>query len=88
MALHIEDAEIEMLAEELATRTGKSVPETLKGVLRDRMDASGEAPRSESEAKRIENELMAIGAEASRLPDLDPRSPDELIGYDEAGLPS
>lgn len=88
MALHIEDPEIEMLAEELAARTGTSVPEALKGILRDRNEALVAASRSEEEAQRIENELMAIGNEASRLPDLDPRSPDELVGYDEAGLPS
>jgi antitoxin VapB len=33
-------------------------------------------------------EAMAIGRHFSSLPVLDPRSPDEILGYDENGLPT
>jgi antitoxin VapB len=36
----------------------------------------------------LSEELLAIGRRCAALPDLDPRSPDELLGYDENGLPT
>jgi len=38
-------------------------------------------------AGRLEDELLAIGRRCAALPDLDRRSPDEILGYDEVGLP-
>lgn len=40
------------------------------------------APRPNAE------ELMAIGRRCAALPELDPRSADDIIGYDENGLPA
>jgi antitoxin VapB len=39
-------------------------------------------------APRIRDELLVIGRRCAALPDLDTRSPDEILGYDEIGLPS
>ncbi len=36
---------------------------------------------------RLSDELLDIGERCAGLPDLDSRSPDEVIGYDEQGLP-
>jgi antitoxin VapB len=33
-------------------------------------------------------ELLEIGAHCAALPELDSRSADEIIGYDENGLPN
>ena len=38
-------------------------------------------------APRIRDELLAIGRRCAGLPDLDTRSADEILGYDELGLP-
>ena len=37
--------------------------------------------------RRPSEELLDIGKRCAGLPDLDSRSPDEVIGYDEQGLP-
>lgn len=84
MALHIEDAEIEMLAEELATRTGKSVPEAVRSALRAEAAAP---PASGSSDKAGVGKLKEIAERCARLPDLDTRPADEIIGYNELGLP-
>jgi antitoxin VapB len=38
--------------------------------------------------KSIADRLNEIGLCCAALPDVDPRSPDEIIGYDEHGVPS
>jgi hypothetical protein len=35
----------------------------------------------------LEEELLAISDRCARLPDFDTRPPDEIIGYDEHGVP-
>jgi len=48
------------------------------------------AARSKKKAKQkeLKTDLDAILRRIDRLPDLDPRTPDAIIGYDEDGLPS
>jgi antitoxin VapB len=83
MALSIKDPETDRLARELARRTGESLTEAIKRALAERLRrVSGRASPS-----RLRDELRAIRNRASRLPVLDPRSPDEVLGYDEHGLP-
>lgn len=38
--------------------------------------------------RRLADELEAIASRCASLPVLDDRSPDEIIGYDENGLPT
>ncbi len=35
----------------------------------------------------LKDDLREIGQRCAALPDLDTRSPDEIIGYDEIGVP-
>lgn len=42
----------------------------------------------EAEQRQMRERLLALADRFSALPVLDPRSPDELVGYDEDGLPS
>lgn len=35
----------------------------------------------------LTEELVAIGQRCASLPDLDKRTPDQILGYDESGLP-
>jgi antitoxin VapB len=39
-------------------------------------------------APRLRDELRAIRKRSAGLPVLDPRSPDEILGYDDRGLPT
>jgi antitoxin VapB len=83
MALSIKNEEAEHLARELAKKTGLSITEAIKTALRAQL-AREEGKRS---APRVRDELLAIGRRCAALPDLDRRSPEEILGYDEIGLP-
>jgi antitoxin VapB len=82
MALYIRNAEAEKLAEELAKLTGETKTEAVTQALRDRLARL----RRERTRRRLADELDEI-ARCSRLPILDPRTPDEILGYDDHGLP-
>ena len=83
MALSIKHPEADRLARELASRTGESLTEAVIQALRERlMRETGRA-----RAPRLSEELRAIGERCSRLPVLDARRPEEILGYGEDGLP-
>ena len=83
MALSIKDPETERLARALAERTGESLTLATRRALEERLRRIGGAPRR---AALIED-LAAIRRRWSAMPVLDRRSADEIIGYDENGLP-
>ncbi len=83
MPFNIKDAETDRLVRELARATGESVTEAVRNAVRERM---ARLPRARK--KTLAEELMEIGARCAALPDLDPRTADEIIGYDENGLPT
>ena len=83
MALSIKDPETERLARALAERTGESLTIATRRALEERLRRVGGSARR---AALIED-LAAIRRRWSALPTLDPRSADEIIGYDESGLP-
>ena len=84
MALNIRHAETERLASELAEMTGESKTTAVREALRDRL----ERLRRERSGRTLAAELNTIGLHCARQPLLDRRSPDEILGYDEIGLPS
>ncbi len=82
MALNIKHPEADRLARELAARTGETITETVINALRERLKREGaKSPLS------LKDEIMEISRSCAALPDLDRRSADEIIGYDEHGLP-
>lgn len=83
MALSIKDLETETLARELARRTGESITEATRRALEDRLRRVVGARR----APMLLEDLAAIRKRVAALPVLDRRSPDEILGYDEDGLP-
>jgi antitoxin VapB len=85
MALNIKDAEADRLARELAAATGEILTEVVLNALRERIARQRQrrpAPRS---AKEI---LKEARLRLARLPVRDHRSAEEILGYDEIGLPS
>ena len=84
MALNIRHAETERLASELAEMTGETKTTAVREALRDRL----ERLRRERSGRTLASELNAIGLHCARQALLDSRSPDEILGYDETGLPS
>ncbi len=82
MALNIKHPEADRLARELAARTGETITQTVLMALRERLKREGaKSPLS------LKDEIMEISRRCAALPELDRRSADEIIGYDEYGLP-
>ncbi len=83
MALNIRNAETERLAATLARLSGETKTEAVKRALQDRL----ERLRRERANRRLADELDDIARHCARLPVLDARPADEILGYDEHGLP-
>ena len=82
MTIYIEDERTESLVEELTRRTGESPAEAIAVATEERL---GRLP---AKTGRIDQErLRKVLARLDALPDLDDRTPDEILGYDRHGLP-
>ena len=84
MALNIKSTEAHRLAKDLAEATGSSMTAAVTEALRRSLD---------EESRTSDPDLLLAQVEEIRrfvadLPDRDCRSPDEILGYDESGLPS
>jgi antitoxin VapB len=86
MALSIRNRETERLAREVAVLTGESLTAAVHKALEERLQRL-QARCERAEARR-RAEILAIIEEAAALPLLDDRSEDEILGYDEHGLPA
>ena len=83
MALNICNRETERLAEALAKATGETKTEAVTKALRARLDCV----RRERTRRRLADELDEIALHCAARPVLDARSPDEILGYGDDGLP-
>lgn len=83
MALSIKGEKADRLARELARRTGESLTEAVTRALEERLKRV--APRKRK--KSLADALDEIALRCAARPVLDPRSPEEILGYDEHGLP-
>jgi antitoxin VapB len=84
MALSIKSPAADQLARELVAATGESLTEAVEKAIRERLDRQARGSRT----RRIRHRLDSLRAEFGSLPVLDARSADEIIGYDENGLPA
>jgi antitoxin VapB len=84
MALNIKSLEADRLARELTATTGESLTTAVETVLRERL----ERERSRGRASTFARRLRALSEEVHARPVLDPRTADEILGYDEHGAPS
>jgi antitoxin VapB len=84
MPLNIEDAATERSVRELAALTGETVTTAVRRAAEERLQRvrGGQASGS------LAAEILEIGQRCASLPDLDKRTADEILGYDEHGLPS
>ncbi|MGH8611300.1 MAG: type II toxin-antitoxin system VapB family antitoxin [Gammaproteobacteria bacterium] len=83
MALNIRNPETERLAETLAKLTGETKTEAVTKALRDRLARL----RRERSQRCLADELDGIARHCAALPVRDSRNPEEILGYDEHGLP-
>jgi len=83
MALNIKDPETDSLVRELAQATGETLTQAVEVAVRERL----ERLRAGRPARGLAAELDAIALRCAALPVLDERPEDEILGYDELGLP-
>ena len=83
MALNIRNPEAEKLSAELARATGETRTEAVTKALRDRLVRI----RRERTGRRLADELEEIAEHCANLPVLDSRRAEEIVGYDDTGLP-
>src|SRR5262249_36529800 len=84
VALNIKDTATEQAVRELASVTGESVTAAVRRAAEERLPRVRRARAPHSLAM----DLLEIGRRCAALPDIDSRSVDEILGYDEHGLPS
>ncbi len=82
MSLNIKDAKTDKLAREVADLAGESITEAIRRSLEERREKLKRRRGRRSLAKEMDD----IGARCAALPDLDMRSPDDILGYDKRGL--
>ncbi|XHH03179.1 type II toxin-antitoxin system VapB family antitoxin [Mesorhizobium sp. ISC25] len=85
MSLNIKNPATVALADELARRQGISKTAAIHQALSERLHRLG---FRETAQERLLAELRAIPERVARLPELDSRSDEEIIGYDGHGIPS
>ena len=83
MPLNIRNKRTEELAATLAKLTGETKTEAVTQALSERL----ERLRKSLAKRRLADQLDEIALHCSALPVLDNRSTDEIMGYDEHGLP-
>jgi antitoxin VapB len=85
MAILIKDKEADELIRLLAARTGESITEAVKTAVRQRLQ---NVPRSEEEIAERKRRLAEVLAYFDSLPRInEDLTDDEILGYDEHGLP-
>jgi len=83
MALSLKDKETDRLAREVVSLTGESITDAVRTALAERL--ARERFRRGNHAG-LAAQLSALGKSCAALPDIDPRSPDDIVGYDETGI--
>ena len=86
MPLNVKDDEVHEMVRELARLTGESLTQAVRVAVRERL-AREQAQRRATQG-RLSARLSEIAGHCASLPVLDDRSADEILGYDEVGMPS
>jgi antitoxin VapB len=83
MAILIKDPETDRIVRELAARTGETITEAVRKAAQERAKSLPALQR-----ERVNRtQLAALLAEIQTYPVSDNRTPDEIVGYDNSGLP-
>jgi len=83
VALNIKDPATEKFVRELAAAAGESVTTAVRRAAEERL----QRVRRQRTGRSLTAELIEIGKRCAALPDLDTRAADQILGYDEHGLP-
>ena len=83
MSLKIKDSETHALAKRLASLTGESLTQAVKQAVQERLARVEKSQHG----IRLADELDHIALHCAALPRRDRRSTEQIMGYDERGLP-
>jgi antitoxin VapB len=83
MAISLKDPEADRLAREVAARTGETLTTAIIVALKERLSRL----RGRGRRRQLRDELREIGQRCAALPTLDDRPADEILAYDQRGLP-
>ncbi len=83
MPLNIKDPATEKSVRELAALTGETVTAAIRHAAEERL----QRVRRKQAGRDLAEEILEIGRRCAALPDQDRRTADEILGYDEHGLP-
>lgn len=83
MALSIRNPRAERLAREVAAESGENITQAIIQALEERLIRL----KGRHSTTEIADEIMKISIRCSALPDMDRRGTDEILGYDETGVP-
>lgn len=83
MPLSIKSANTERLARQIASQTGETLTGAIEKALEERWQRLQQSRRTRVLSTQLEDILRRVDA----LPTLDSRSEDEILGYDEDGIP-
>ncbi len=83
MALNIKDEETDKLAREVAERAGESLTEAIRIALQERLQRLSGRSRAATQREKIYEILERVDA----LPRKTDPTDDEILGYDEHGIP-
>jgi len=81
MPISIRNEKTEKLAREVAALTGENITTTITHALEDRLNKI----KGRKAIIDLTEEIMQISTRCKSLPDIDPRTPDEILGYDQDG---
>lgn len=84
MALNIKDPTTDRLVRELAATTGESITTAVTVAVRERLERIGRMAPAEVRKQAI----LRISERAAAMPVIDDRTDEEILGYDEDGLPT
>ncbi len=85
MALSLKDKETDSLARQVASLTGETLTEAIRTSLLERLRYE---QLKRGEGPELAKALAEIADRCAALPVLDPRGDDEILGYDENGIPN
>lgn len=83
MAITIKNDEVERLVREVAREEQTSLTEAIRSALNGRLALV----RGRRRVPALQETLLGISARCAAMPDLDQRSANEILGYDENGVP-
>lgn len=84
MPISIKNEETEQLARKLADLTGETLTEALRAAVAERYDRL----RRTRSGRSLADELNAIALRCAKRPVISRLTDDEILGYDETGVPS